>query len=64
MLSYLTFPAGLKELNLDISCNPSISDRDIVNLSARVPMKGNLRSASFNFDFCKRITEDGIEQLL
>ena len=63
-MSHLALARTLREFNLDVSCNSLVGDRDIISLCSKLPVKDKLESASFNFDFCKKISEDCIEQLL
>jgi hypothetical protein len=60
MLSYFNFTDCLEHLFLDVSCNSNVTDRDLIALCQKIPVINKLKTITFNFDFCKKVTEDAI----
>lgn len=56
----MSFPESLESITIDVSCNINLTDRDIVSLCEKISTKNMLKSVGFNFDFCKKISDDAI----
>ena len=61
ILSSFKIPSSVRVFSLDVSCNPTVNDRDIINL---LPKLMNLHKLTLNLDFCKGVTEDSVEGLV
>ena len=54
-------PPVLDLLNLDVSCNSLLTDGDILTVIKNIK---NLTKLSLNVDFCDKVTDDSLEELL
>ncbi len=48
-------------LSIDVSCNNSLTDGDILTLIKNIK---NISKLTLNLDFCKNVTDDSLEELL
>lgn len=67
LLGFLKIPQSVKQFNLDVSCNNSITDTDLNSLISSITSENTaskIEDITLNFDFCRNITEDAIVMVI